>query len=115
MANAHEGISDRCRRLVDAAADAGADAVKFQKLPATSSSCPRTEYQHFCDLEMKTAMGGAHRPRALARAAVLADVFGGESATLMHELRIDGYKIHRPTRSMSRSCSRWHGTARRSS
>lgn len=96
LANAHEGSLEAARAIVQAAASAGADAVKFQKFTADELLVPRhPRYQHFKQLEMPDAawVELVDLARGLGL-YVLADVFGPDSASLMHGLGVDGYKIH---------------------
>ena len=96
MANAHEGSADTARAIVAAAAEAGADAIKFQKFTAGELLVPyHPRYEHFRKLEMADSVWS--KLVSLARACglyVIADVFGLESAQLMRRLEVDGYKIH---------------------
>ncbi len=96
MANAHEGSPAFARAIVEASAAAGADAVKFQKFTAEELLVPRhPRYRHFKELEMPDAAWAELVDLARRLGLyVLADVFGPNSASLMHRLNIDGYKIH---------------------
>jgi len=96
MANAHEGSVETSRAIVEAAATAGADAIKFQKFTANELLVPyHPRYEHFKALEMPESAWSdlVHLARSKGL-YVLADVFGTESAKLMRRLEIDGYKIH---------------------
>lgn len=96
MANAHEARLDDARAIVEAAAQAGADAIKFQKFTAgglTVASHPK--FAHFGRLEMADESWAELIALARDRGLwVLADVFDLSSAALMHTLGIDGFKIH---------------------
>ena len=56
----HNGDMDLCRRLIDAAADAGADAVKFQSW-SESSLIAREEYDRNLDYDDKKKHFGSLR------------------------------------------------------
>lgn len=96
MANAHEGSVVTARAIIEAAANAGADAIKFQKFTADELLVPyHPRYEHFRHLEMPETSWLELVSLARARGLyVLADVFGPESAKLMRRLGVDGYKIH---------------------
>ena len=96
MANAHEGSLQAARQIVAAAADAGADAVKFQKFSAEGLLVPaHSSYQFFKKLMMRDeeweGLVASAKEHGLL---VFADVFDEESARLMERLNIDGFKIH---------------------
>lgn len=96
MANAHEGNIDTARAIIEAAADAGASAFKFQVVKADELAVPSlTHYELYKDLQLPQAawaelLSLAHE----LDLQVFADVFGHESADLMYRLGIDGFKIH---------------------
>lgn len=96
LANAHEGVPGAARALVEAAARAGAPAVKFQKFTADELLVPQhPRYGHFGRLEMTDAIWAELVTLAHSLGLyVIVDVFGDESAELMHRLGVDGYKIH---------------------
>ena len=96
MANAHEGKLEAARAIVEATASAGADAIKLQKFTGDELLVPyHPRYRHFKELEMPDSAWAELVSLARARGLyVLADVFGPESAALMHRLGVDGYKIH---------------------
>jgi N-acetylneuraminate synthase len=106
----HNGDMDLCRRLIDAAQEAGAHAVKFQSWTDTSliaeeEYARNTEYsdkkKHFGSLrEMVTAYqltAGQHREaraHCLARGiAFCSTPFSPEEADLLEELDVPFFKI----------------------
>src|SRR5690606_33903649 len=105
----HNGRLDLAHRLVDAAADAGADAVKFQTFRAeriASASAPRAKYQVASDsgdqsqVEMLKALElepGDFRElaeHARERGLVfLSTPFDSESVDLLATLPVPAYKI----------------------
>lgn len=96
MANAHEGSVVTARAIIEAAAGSGADAIKFQKFTADELLVPyHPRFEHFKKLEMLETSWAELVSLARTRGLyVLADVFGPESAKVMHSLGVDGYKIH---------------------
>ena len=96
MANAHEGNVTAAKAIVEAAANAKADAVKFQVFSPDELATPTYEdYELYGKLQMpkqawQELVGHA---RALGL-KVFSDVFGLPSAELMHSLGVDGFKIH---------------------
>jgi N,N'-diacetyllegionaminate synthase len=96
MANAHEGSVVTGRAIIERAASAGANAVKFQKFTGNELLVPyHPRYGHFTQLEMpEVAWSELVDVARMHGLHVLADVFGSESAELMHRLGVDGYKIH---------------------
>lgn len=105
----HNGEAELAHRLVDAAADAGADAVKFQTFDPdllATADAPRAEYQ-----ERATGQGGSQhemlRQLALPREAhaelaeharrrgilFLSSPFDAGSADFLHELGVPAFKI----------------------
>lgn len=96
MANAHQGNCETAKALVQAAAEAGADAIKIQYIRADSlvvRAHPR--HAHFKRLEFYDAqwaelIGLAHR----SRLAVLADVFDEPCVDVLQKLGVAGLKIH---------------------
>lgn len=106
----HNGDLALARRLVDAAADAGADAVKFQTFKAdrlASSAAPRAEYQKENSNDAGQDQLSMLRKLELDRAAhleliarckergieFLSTPFDHESITLLEELGVARYKI----------------------
>lgn len=96
LANAHEGSVVTAKAIVEAAAGSGADAVKFQKFTADELLVTyHAHFEHFRKLEMPGTFWAELVSLARSRGLyVLADVFGPESARVMHSLGVDGYKIH---------------------
>lgn len=96
VANAHQGSMEQARKLVEAAAAAGADAVKFQKFTARELCVKRyPRYEHFKGMELS--------PKYLREFCNLAhelgllffcDVFGLESVEELMTLPADGIKVH---------------------
>ncbi len=96
MANAHEGNLETAVAIVNAAAKAGADAIKFQVFTAEELAVP--SYTHF-GLYKKLEMQKQDWSHLIEKARdlklkIYADVFGIESAELMETFRIDGFMIH---------------------
>lgn len=105
----HNGSVELARRLVDAAADAGADAVKFQTFVASrlvTAEAPKAEYQRqgtepgesqYEMLRRLELSADAHRVlsgHAAARGILfLSTPFDGESADLLEELGVPAFKI----------------------
>jgi N,N'-diacetyllegionaminate synthase len=105
----HDGRAELAHRLVDAAADAGADAVKFQTFdPAAlaAAGAPTAEYQR------RSAAGEEDQRAMLARLALPADTwaslrdhanergiiflstpFDDASADLLHGLDVPAFKV----------------------
>jgi len=108
----HNGDPELAERLVDAAADAGADAVKFQTFSAdqvVASSAPKAEYQRErtpdgeSQLEMLRALelGADTWARLVERCrerslAFLSTPFDGPSVELLVELGVPALKIASP-------------------
>lgn len=106
----HNGDMDLCRRLIDAAADAGAHAVKFQSW-SESSLIAREEYErnpeysdrkkHFGSLrEMVRAYQFTPEQHAVAQGwcrergvAFASSVFSPEEADLLDSLDVPFYKV----------------------
>ncbi len=96
IASAHEGDLDNMLKLIDAAATAKADAVKFQIYQADSLAVPKhTYYQLYHKLQYSprqweqivTHAHGSHL-------RVLADIFDSWGLEIMESCGADGYKIH---------------------
>ncbi len=105
----HNGDLELARALVDAAADAGADAVKFQTFKAESlvtADAPKAEYQFQPDCAAETQQEmlrrlelplDAHRElmeRATRRGMIfLSTPFDDESADFLEDLGVAAFKI----------------------
>ena len=96
MANAHEGRIEAAKAIIEAVAAAGADAIKFQVFTPDELAVPSfAHYELYKDLQMPDTTWAELVDRAHdLDLRVFADVFGHESADLMHRLGIDGFKIH---------------------
>lgn len=95
IANAHEGSVEHARRLIDAAADAGADGVKMQVIVADDLATPTyPHYPLYQRLEISRpdwyGLVAHGHDRGLR---VLADAFGLRSGRLVREIPFDGFKI----------------------
>ncbi len=96
MANAHAGDLQIAKAIVEAAAKAGADAIKFQVFTAAELAVPT--FAHYSTYEKLQMPNNAwtdlvQQARSL-NLKVYADVFGPESAELMNRLEVDGFMIH---------------------
>ena len=98
MANAHDGSVDTAKEITRRAAQAGADAIKYQRFTAAELLVPaHSMYGVFARLEMAT--DDWETLLACAREAgldVFCDVFGHESVCAMEKADITGFKIHAP-------------------
>ena len=96
LANAHEGNFLIARQICRAAADAGADAIKFQIFYADEIAVPAFQYHGlYCKLEQAPAVWGELTEYARSCGLqVFADVSGRDSARVALGLNLDGYKIH---------------------
>ena len=96
MANSHEGDIEIAKKLVLAAAKAGADAIKFQKFTPDELAEPDHEYYSlYQKLQMseknwKELVNFAKRQKL----KVFVDIFGIKSAKQISKFNIDGYKLH---------------------
>lgn len=96
MANSHEGNLLTAKKITKAAADAGADAIKFQKFTADELAMPNHEYYKlYKKLEMppkswKQLISYAKSQKLL----VFVDIFGIKSAQFILKTNIDGFKVH---------------------
>jgi N,N'-diacetyllegionaminate synthase len=96
IANAHEGLIRKASQLVEAAADAKADIVKFQLFTADELLTKNhPEFKHYKKLTMTQdewkKLVKIARKRKLK---IFFDVFGLKSAKLAKNFNADGYKIH---------------------
>ena len=105
----HDGSVDRALELVEAAADAGADAVKFQTFRAdrlATADAPKASYQlagtdpeesQLAMLQRLELSPDAHRQVQAAAAAAgmefLSSMFDDESADFLDELGVGAFKI----------------------
>ena len=104
----HDGDAEIAHRLVDAAADTGADAVKFQTFvpdALASAAAPTAAYQRATDqgedqramlqrLALPTDAWAALRQHALDRGIVfLSTPFDDDSADLLDAMDVPGFKV----------------------
>ena len=100
----HGGSTERALALVDAAADAGADAVKLQTLTAdalVAPSCPAPAHveaaslvEFFSTFELDEAAHRRIAERARARGLVLlATPFSEPAVDMLLRIGVDGFKI----------------------
>jgi N,N'-diacetyllegionaminate synthase len=100
----HGGSLDRALALVDAAADAGASAIKLQTIiasdlvaddcPAPAHVCAGSLRTFFSQFELSEAAHRAIAARARARGlAVMATPFSLRSVDLLERIDVDAYKI----------------------
>lgn len=96
VAGAHQGSMEQAAQLVEAAARAGVDGVKFQKFTADELCVRRhSRHAHFSRLEMSSH----HLKELFVQAHDLGlkfycDAFGLESAEELLVLPVDGIKVH---------------------
>jgi N,N'-diacetyllegionaminate synthase len=96
MANAHDGRVEDALGIVDAAANGGADAVKFQMFTPDELAVPSFSYY---DLYIKLQMPDESWQAIIDRVhdhglLAICDVFGMESLERCDRLGMDGFKIH---------------------
>lgn len=96
VANSHEGQLEIAKKIVKEAANAGADAVKFQKIIADELAEPNHEnYQMYKNLEMKRdEWKQLIQFSKKLKLKVFVDVFGLKGAKEISKLGINGIKIH---------------------
>ncbi|MFA5097246.1 MAG: N-acetylneuraminate synthase family protein [Candidatus Margulisiibacteriota bacterium] len=96
MANAHDGSAQIAGQIVDAAADAGADAIKFQLFTADELAVPDfSYYELYKKLQMPLETWKGLVKHAKDKGLdVLFDVFGLESANTAFDLNAAGIKVH---------------------
>jgi len=96
IANAHQGDPETAEKLVKAAAESGADVVKFQVYFAEellTRDHPR--YRHFKEQAFSEAVWRSlFRYAKNAGLAVFADVFGLRAFSVASKYGADGYKVH---------------------
>ena len=96
IANAHQGNPELAIRIALAAAETGADSIKFQIYTADdllTKTHPRFEHfknQAFFESEWLSIF---HALRNI-KVKIYADVFGLESLDVAKKLKLDGIKIH---------------------
>ncbi len=96
LSQTHEGDFSLAKKLVKAASEAKADAVKVQVFTADELAVPTYKYYKlFQKLEWskeiwKDLLDYAHKNNV----ELLADVFGEDSLDMLSEIGIDGIKIH---------------------
>jgi len=96
IANSHEGKLSIAKKIIKAASNSKANAVKFQKILADELAEPNHEnYQMYKNLEMseKEWIEIIQYSRKL-KLKVFVDVFGLKSAKEISKIGIDGIKIH---------------------
>ena len=96
VGNAHEGNLQRAKDLINASADAGVDAIKFQLFTADELLVKsHSKYSHFKGLQMSfegwKVLCGLSKERGLK---FFCDVFGTDSYKTCKKLKADGIKIH---------------------
>lgn len=96
MANSHEGNFENAVKIVEAASNAKADAIKFQKFYANELlEKDHSKFDHFKKLEMDN-----NKWKKLIKISkdkklkVFVDVFGIKSAKEIKKIGVDGIKIH---------------------
>jgi sialic acid synthase SpsE len=100
----HSGSADRALAMVDAAAEAGASAVKLQTLKAdelVAASCPAPAHvratslrEFFAEFELNALAHRALVRRARERGlAVMSTPFSIELVDMLHSIGIDAFKI----------------------
>jgi N,N'-diacetyllegionaminate synthase len=96
VANTHNGSPERMANLVRFAAEAKADAIKFQYFKAEDLVGPdHPEYDIFKQLEMTQADWLALFQQAHGLGlSIYSDVFGLEGIPFLLEIGCDGFKIH---------------------
>ena len=96
VANSHEGDISKAKKIIDAAASAKVDAIKFQKFKAQELLVRKhKQYDHFKKLEFSLSEWKSiilHSKRRDLK--VFFDVFGTQSAKDVLKFGIDGIKIH---------------------
>lgn len=96
IACGHEGSLEKLNQLIDACAESGAQAIKFQiftPLERVTPDHPEWEIFNQLTLDAKTWAQGVSYARS-KKLIVFADVFGQEGLSIASSLNVDGYKIH---------------------
>lgn len=96
VASSHEGDAEIAVRLLSAAAEAGADAVKFQVFSARDLLVPEhPKFPSFTEIEMTPSeWRKIHKECLSAGVPFIAEIFDEESLNLMEELGVCAYKVH---------------------
>ena len=96
MANSHEGKLSVAKKIVKAASESKANAIKFQKIIADELAEPDHEnYQMYKNLEMsKKEWRELVQYSKKLKLKVFVDVFGLKGAKDISKIGIDGVKIH---------------------
>ncbi|MCX7048335.1 MAG: N-acetylneuraminate synthase family protein, partial [Candidatus Sumerlaeota bacterium] len=96
MANSHEGRLDTALAICEAAAHAGAHAIKAQVFTADEVAVPSNpNYDLYKRLEMSAEQWAEFIALARKRSLmVFCDVEGFASADMMNALNVDGFKVH---------------------
>ena len=96
MANSHEGDILLAKKIVDYAASANVDAIKFQKFTADELvERDHENYDLFKKLEMTRKEWNELIKYAQSKhLQTFVDIFGIKSAKDISQFKIDGYKIH---------------------
>lgn len=96
LSQTHEGNFELGKKLVRAAADAGADAAKVQVFTADELAVPTYQYYElfkkleWSESQWKELVDYGHS----LGIKVLADIFGVDSVKMLLRTGIDGFKIH---------------------
>ncbi len=96
MACSHDGSVDVAKRLIDAAAQAGADAVQFQIISVPHYIVPtHKDYPMYCRIEFTPEQWRSlFKHAAQYPLAVFAAAYDHPSADLAFECGVDVYKLH---------------------
>lgn len=96
MANSHDGSHAVAKKIIKAAADAGVDAIKIQRILANEIAVPGYKYHKLlkkCEMEFSEWKKLVDYAKG-AGLMVFADVFGIKSLADMEKLDLDAYEIH---------------------
>ncbi len=96
VASSHEGKKELAINLLKAAAETGADAVKFQVFSVNELLTPyHPKYASFCQIELKPSEWiEIYNVSKHIGISFIAEVFDEKSFSLMEELGVNVYKIH---------------------